>query len=393
MVCDGVSGGETVSHVLKLGVSSQSQMLPELQNLLELQKTDREILRLNEEIAALPKRVAAIEQKLAGTKAVLEQAEAAVKADDAARRKYESTIQDLQQKISKYRDQSLEVKTNEQYRALQHEIDFAQQEIRATEDKILDMMVSAETREKQVKAAEADLKAETREIEKEKEEARQRSAEDQQQLAEWTAKRDQLRAGVSADLLRHYDRVVKLRKTGLSEVRDHKCTACQVMLRPQTYNEVRSGEQVVICDSCQRILYFDPAAEVVVEKPTTPARRRPRPKADAPQGWYYRPEYREHGEVLLGFSNANSMATRRIYDFNTGRQIGDIVLREGDYHLAFPEDFSGDYIRLNGSWNEAEVESWGNEMPMNALDSLHADLQAARTENSRRHSEPAEAAG
>jgi len=68
------------------------------------------------------------------------------------------------------------------------------------------------------------------------------------------------------------------------------------------------------------------------------------------------------------------------------------VLREGDYHLAFPEDFSGDYIRLNGSWNEAEVESWGNEMPMNALDSLHADLQAARTENSRRHSEPAEAA-
>ena len=123
-----------------------------------------------------------------------------------------------------------------------------------------------------------------------------------------------------------------------------------------------------------------------------PSRRRARPKADAPQGWYYRPEYREHGEVLLGFSNANSMATRRIYDFNTGRQIGDIVLREGDYHLAFPEDFSGDYIRLNGSWNEAEVESWGNEMPMNALDSLHADLQAARTENSRRHSEPAEAA-
>src|SRR5205807_4612729 len=171
-------------------------MLPELQNLLELQKTDREILRLNEEIASLPKRVAAIEQKLAGTRAILEKAKTAVKADDAARRKYESTIQDFQQKISKYRDQSLDVKTNEQYRALQHEIDFSQQEIRATEDKILDMMVSAETREKQVKAAEADLKAETREIEKEKEEARQRSTEDQQQLAEWTAKRDQFRAGV-----------------------------------------------------------------------------------------------------------------------------------------------------------------------------------------------------
>src|SRR5437660_1122366 len=135
----------------------------------------------------------------------------------------------------------------------------------------------------EIQDAEADLKAETREIEKEKEEARQRSAEDQQQLAEWTAKRDQLRAGVSADLLRHYDRVVKLRKTGLSEVRDHKCTACQVMLRPQTYNEVRSGEQVVICDSCQRILYFDPAAEVIAEKVVAPSRRRARRKPDADQ--------------------------------------------------------------------------------------------------------------
>jgi uncharacterized protein len=367
-------------------------MLPELQNLLELQKTDGEILRLNEEIAALPKRVAAIEQKLAGTRAILEKAKAALKADDAARRKYESTIQDLQQKISRYRDQSLEVKTNEQYRALQHEIDFAQQEIRVTEDKILEMMVNAETREKQVKAAEADLKAETTEIENEKEEARQRTAEDQRQLAEWTAKRGQLRAGVSPDLLRHYDRVVKLRKTGLSEVRDHKCMACQVMLRPQTYNEVSSGEQVVICDSCQRILYSDPATLVAVEKPTTPVRRRPRPKADAPQGWYYRAEYGEHGEVLLGFSNANGEATRRIYDFSTGRQIGDIVIREGDYHRAFPEDLSGDYIRLNGSWNDDELESWGDEMPMNALDSLHADLQAARSENSRHHNQHAEAA-
>jgi predicted nucleic acid-binding Zn-ribbon protein len=367
-------------------------MLPELQNLLELQQTDREILRLNEEIAALPKRVAAIEQKLAGTKGILEQAKAAVKADDGARRKYESAIQDLQQKISKYRDQSLEVKTNEQYRALQHEIDFSQREIRANEDKILELMVNAEAREKQVKAAEADLKAETAEIEKEKEEARQRTAEDQKQLTGWSAKRNQFRASVPADLLRHYDRVVKLRKTGLSEVRDHKCMACQVMLRPQTYNEVRSGGQVVICDSCQRILYFDSASEVAVEKPSVPVRRRTRPKSDAPQAWFYRPNYSEYGEVLLGFTNADGAASRRIYDFNTGRQIGDILIREGDYHLAFPEDLSGDYVRLNGNWDEAELESWGNEMPMVALDSLHADLEAARSETSKHRNQHAEAA-
>src|SRR5579871_1831741 len=144
-------------------------MLQDLENLKQLQVADKEILRLREEIAALPKRVAAIEEKLAATRAKLEKAKAAAKADEAARKKYEANILDLQGKISKFRDQSLAVKTNDQYKALMHEIQFAEQEIRANEDKILEVMMNTEARDKDVKAAEAVLKAETAEIEKEKE--------------------------------------------------------------------------------------------------------------------------------------------------------------------------------------------------------------------------------
>src|SRR5438045_1695071 len=195
-------------------------MLPDVQNLIDLQQADREVLRLKEEIAALPKRVAVIEEKLAGTKAILENAKIAVKADEANRRKYEIAIKDVQQKISKYRDQSLEVKTNDQYRALMHEIQFAEQDVRANEDKILELMVNAEARDKQVKAAEAELKEEAAEIEKEKNIARERTAQDEKELAEWAAKRDASRAAVDPDLLRHYDRVSKFRGSGLAEVLD-----------------------------------------------------------------------------------------------------------------------------------------------------------------------------
>src|SRR5215468_8158430 len=149
-------------------------MSPEIEHFISLQATDREIQRLKAEIAELPKRVSVIEQKLAGTRTVLEKARAAVKADDAARKKYETAITDLRSRISKYRDQSLDVKTNEQYKALMHEIQFAEQDIRANEDKILDLMVNAESRDKDVKAAEVELKAETAEIEKEKTEAREK---------------------------------------------------------------------------------------------------------------------------------------------------------------------------------------------------------------------------
>lgn len=361
-------------------------MLPDIEKLLQLQIADQEIHKLQEEIAELPKRIAVIEQKLAGTKASLEKARAAAKADEANKKKFESAIQDLQGKISKYRDQSLDVKTNDQYKALMAEIQFAEQEIRINEDRILEVMVNVDLREKEVKAAELKLKAETAEIEKQKEDARRVTAEDQARLAEWSGKRDSLRHGIDADLLRHYERVMKFRRTGLAEVRDEKCMGCQVRLRPQTYNDVSNGEKIVFCDSCQRVLYYNPASEPKVEAAAAEqvhARRRARPKSDSSQAWYYRPDYGEVGEALLVFINSNGAASRAIYEMHSGRQVGDVLNREGNYRQAFPEDLTDTAVRLNGHWEEHEMAEWGSEMPSSALDVLHSDLRAAQRDHAK----------
>ena len=362
-------------------------MLPDIEKLLELQIADKEIRKLQDEVAALPKRMAVIEQKLAGTKAHLEKVRTAAKSDEANRKKFEAAIKDLQGKISKYRDQSLDVKTNDQYKALLHEIQFAEQEIRLNEDRILEVMVNVDAREKEVKVAEAELQAETAEIEKEKKEARTITAEDEKKLLEWNAKRDALRRGISEDFLRHYERVMKFRGSGLAEVREHKCMGCQVMLRPQTYNEVRNGEKVMVCESCSRIYYFNPANEVKPEQEvvTVTGRKRARPKAEAPQAWFYRPDYGEEGEVLLVFSNSGDSSTRRIYEMHTGRQFGDVLVREGSYRLAFPEDLTDAALRLNGHWDEKEIDGWGSEIPSNALDLLQKDLLAIRREHKAGH--------
>jgi uncharacterized protein len=369
-------------------------MLPDIEKLLELQIADKEIRRLQEEVAALPRRVAVIEQKLAGTRAHLEKVRAAAKSDDANRKKFEANIKDLQGKISKYRDQSLDVKTNEQYKALLHEIEFSEQEIRLNEDRILEVMVNVDARDKEVKAAEAELKAETAEIEKEKEDARRVTAEDQQKLSEWNGKRDGLRQEIAEDVLRQYERVAKFRGTGLAEVREQKCMGCQVMLRPQTYNEVRNGEKVMVCESCSRVYYFNPANEVKPEQEvvTVTGRKRARPKADAPQAWFYRPDYGDEGEVLLVYTNSGGDSTRRVYEMHTGRQVGGVLVREGTYRLAFPEDLTESALRLNGHWDEKEIDEWGAEIPSNSLDLLHKDLLAIQREHKAGHKHAAPSA-
>ncbi len=234
-------------------------MHSDIHKLIDLQQVDSRIAAIKAEIAALPAEVREIEAKLAGSKARVESVQASTKADENVRRNYESDIQDQQQKISKYRDQSLNVKTNQEYKALLSEIEQAEAEIRKREDKTLEIMVAADARKDELKQAEMALKADTVENEKEKEHARQQTAEDEKALAELNAQRQQLRANIEDDTLRHYDRVMKLRHSALSAVHDDQmCSVCRVILRPQVYQDVVKGEEMVYCDSCQRILYFVP---------------------------------------------------------------------------------------------------------------------------------------
>jgi len=234
-------------------------MHSDVHKLIDLQQVDSCIAALKAEVAALPVEVRQIEAKLTQTQARVGAVQAAIRADESARRTHESEIQDQQQKISKYRDQSLNVKTNQEYKALLSEIEQAEAEIRKLEDKILEIMVAADTRKEELKQAEAALKADTDEVEKEKEHAKQQTAEDEKELAQLNAQSGELRTGISDDALRHYDRVMKLRRSALAAVHeDQMCSVCRVILRPQVYQNVAKGAEMVYCDSCQRILYFVP---------------------------------------------------------------------------------------------------------------------------------------
>src|ERR1051326_444140 len=225
-------------------------MNPDLEKLIELEKTDREMARLTEEISALPKRVAIIEGKLSEAIGAVEKAKAAIKSKEGARRQLEAEIQTVQQKIIKYREQSSSVKTNDEYRALMHEIEFSEKQVSEREDKILELMIAVDADEKSLKTAEAEMKTESVEVEKEKAEARVRTAEDEKQLGELGKRRAQLRSEIGDSALAHYDRVMRQRRSAVAEARDQKCMACFVMIRPQIWQEVLSNQQIITCSSC-----------------------------------------------------------------------------------------------------------------------------------------------
>ena len=230
-------------------------MNSDLKQLIRLQSIDLSIQELRARIDKFPGISKALEEMLRSAQAGLDAAKAKAKSDHGARKKLESEISSIEGKISKYRDQMMAVKTNDEYRALQHEIEHAQTGIRKIEDDILNLMMEAETSQTDIKAAEALLKEDQQKVHDERKQLEEQNKRDLSALESYLKERREIEASISPDLLPQYERVRKHRGgVAVTAARNEVCE-CQVRIRPQVYQEIRKNDQIIACDACQRILY------------------------------------------------------------------------------------------------------------------------------------------
>ncbi len=235
------------------------EMIPDLELVIGLQSLDHRITGVEIEIASLPKHIAHIEKALDQHHRKLDADRAALSANQKERKRLEGEIQVQEQKVSKLKGQMLDAKTNEQYRAFQHEIEFCEKEVRKAEDRILDLMSESEPLDVNVKAAEASLNKEKQQVEAEKKSARERTAADQRQLDQLKAERKTTVERLSPKVYSDYERLRKKRRgVAVADATDGRCNACQMMLRPQFFQDLKRGDGVMYCESCGRILYYNP---------------------------------------------------------------------------------------------------------------------------------------
>ena len=236
-----------------------------LQTLLDLQAVDARLREVRARLAALPKKTAEIDARVAAAKTTLEQSKAAQLNTIKDRKKYELDVEQWKERVRKYRDQTSQVKTNEAYKALQHEVEMAEAEIAKSEDRLLEQMVNAEEYDRRVKASEKDLKEveEAARGQRAKIDAEKAAAD--KDIAALEAERARAVAGIPENLLDHYDRIVRKHNgIALVEVRNEKCGACGMIVRPHVIQEMRRAkgeDELFHCETCTRILYYIEASE------------------------------------------------------------------------------------------------------------------------------------
>ncbi|RZU41649.1 zinc ribbon domain-containing protein [Edaphobacter modestus] len=245
-------------------------MHPDLEMMIVLQGFDLEVRRLTEEMAELPKRMARLAAQHEEAKRQLRSVTEDLAKEEVLRRRQELDIKDHQQKAARLRKQMDVVTTTAQASALEHEITFAEGEITRLEDAELESMERTEQLEAAKLTAEETVANLAQEHAAESARAAEALERDRALLAEVHAKRNELRPQIGESSLSTYDRVAKSRGTALAEGVDQKCSACQMMVRPQRWNDLRersNDEAMFTCETCGRLLYWDPARDAPQKKP------------------------------------------------------------------------------------------------------------------------------
>ena len=233
---------------------------PLLEKLLILQDRDRRRRDLEAQLAAVPREIAGVEGKIANEKAAIDTAQHELRELETKKKLLETEIGSAEQKLGRYRTQQLEVRKNDEYRALGTEIETMQAAIGKLEEQELGIMYSIDEARKKFMTASAVLKANISGHEERIRVLRERETNLRGELSVAQAELAKVRPDNDELTLRLYDRVSARHFPACVPVRDGKCNGCHLKISSEVEGAIRgrlAKGGISNCDQCGRIVYWE----------------------------------------------------------------------------------------------------------------------------------------
>lgn len=207
-------------------------------------------MRLPDEIHRLEDEIAALRSRLLETKARLDETM-------KKHRELEDNLKKAGEALKRAKEKLLEVKTNKEYQAGLAEIETMEKKNEAYEEAIIVILEEIDAQKKTLKEREDEFKREEGRYEKRKQDLMEALAAIGSELKRCVQERERIRASLPPEILKKYEAIRAL-NSGLAVVPAWRevCSGCHMNIPPQLYNELQSGDRLIFCPECNRILYW-----------------------------------------------------------------------------------------------------------------------------------------
>jgi predicted nucleic acid-binding Zn-ribbon protein len=233
-------------------------MNPTVEALLVLQARDIRVAELTDELEDIPRQIAAAERELAARTAKFAELKNNTRLTESERKKIDLEVKSKEAAIARYKAQQLTTRKNEEFAALNHEIEHAQTEISALEDSELELMEAYEKGLLEVAAGEKELAQFEAKAKQKKADLQKRGDALAADLKATQEKQAAAEKDVPEEALSRYRRILKSKgDVAIVPIHSGACGGCHMKLTTQTVVSARGSEGLTSCENCARLVYAE----------------------------------------------------------------------------------------------------------------------------------------
>lgn len=232
----------------------------EIKKLAQLQETDSKIYSLRKEKEViLPEQLEKIKNEFEEKKKGLQDFENQAKQLFLKRRERELDLATKEEGVKKAQGQLYQLKSNKEYQIKLTEIASLKADVSILEEEVIKVLDEIEGVDKKLKETKVSLSQEEKKFNEEKEKLNNRIKDIDAEIKSLDDKRNILVKDIDGNVLSRYEKLLNTR-SGLAiapvDVDSENCGACHMRVTPQTINEIKMYKNLVLCESCVRILYI-----------------------------------------------------------------------------------------------------------------------------------------